>query len=506
MLRRSFVQLLVVLAVTGAVQAAERIAFEDVTVVPMDSERLLPGQTVLVEGERIVWIAPYATAVVPEGTRRIEAKGQFLMPGLADMHIHIPPEGSDEAAATKEFWLFVAHGVTTARVMIGQPEHLALRDRVARGELFGPRLYVAGPPLGIKAGALPGVPELKTLDDARRVPAEQKKAGYDFVKILDDLTLEQYDALVAGCREAGIPLVGHVPDSVSLEHALASQASIEHLAGYVEALIPADLRNKPGLRLSEVLDKLELARLPEVVAATRKANGVNVPTLFFWSAYVSSDTPERLATRGGLEFVSTKEKAGWAEQRTKSLARNPNPTDYAPYHALRARLTKALADADATLLLGTDSPDFYTVAGVATHEELARLVAAGLTPYQALRGGTRDAAAFVHAEREFGTVAPGLPHPLGREPPRRRRHLARARGRDAARPLAAAHRTPSTPRRARSRGREVVPSKADTPRPSPLRAHAPGRDAAADADAGDRGERAGGGGTGRAGRRRRRRG
>jgi imidazolonepropionase-like amidohydrolase len=373
----------------------------------MDAERVLPGQTVIVEGDRIVSMGPVGKTPVPAGAVRIEATGQYLMPGLADMHIHIPPEGSDGETASKEFWLFVAHGVTTARVMIGQPEHLVLRDTIARGALLGPTLYVAGPPLGIKPGALPGVPELKTLDDARRVPAEQKKAGYDFVKILDDLTLEQYDALAAGCREAGIPLVGHVPDSVSLEHALASQASIEHLAGYIEALIPADIRGKPGLRLSEVLDKLEVARLPELVAATKKANGVNVPTLFFWSALVSSDTPQLLGLRGGLEYVPAKEKAGWAEQRTKSLARNPKPTDYAPYHALRAQITKALADAGTTLLLGTDSPDFYNVAGVSIHEELARLVAAGLTPYQALRGGTKDAAAFLHAEKEFGTVAPG---------------------------------------------------------------------------------------------------
>jgi imidazolonepropionase-like amidohydrolase len=408
MFRHVFVQVVVFLVVTAGAVAGEPTAFVGVTVVPMDSERLLRGQTVLVEGERIVSIAPAASAALPPGTRRIDARGQYLMPGLADMHIHIPPEASDEASAAKEFWLFVAHGVTTARVMIGQPEHLLLRDRIARGELLGPRLWVAGPPLGIKPGALPGVPELKTLDDARRVPAEQKRAGYDFVKILDDLSLEQYDAIVAGAREAGIPVVGHVPDSVSLSHALVSQASIEHLGGYVEALIPVSLRAKPALRLADVLGRLETARIPELAAETKQAGAVNVPTLYFWSALVGSDTPAQLSTRAGLEFVPEKQKAEWAEERTRRLARTPTPTDYAPYHAVRARITRALADAGAMLLLGTDSPDFYNVAGVAVHEELQRLVDAGLTPYQALRGGTRDAAAFLHAEGEFGSVAAGL--------------------------------------------------------------------------------------------------
>ena len=413
MFLRRFVQPLVLLFFTAVAQAAleepRRLAFVDVNVVPMDSERVVPGQSVLVEGERIVSIGPFASVALPADATRIDGRGKYLMPGLADMHIHIPPEGSDEATAAKEFLLFVAHGVTTARVMIGQPEHLALRDKIARGELLGPSLYVAGPPLGIKAGTLPGVPEIKTLDDARRVPAEQKKAGYGYVKLLDDLTLEQYDAIFAGAREAGIPVVGHVPDSVSLEHVLAmKQDSIEHLGGYVEALIPAAIRSKPDLRLRDILGVLEEARIPELAAATKQAGIPNVPTLYFWSALVSADSPEALAKRPGLEFVSKKEQEGWAEQRRKAIARDLSPLDYAHFHQVRARITKALADAGATILLGTDSPDSYNVAGVAVHEELSRLVAAGLTPYQALRGGTRAAAEFVQAEKEFGTVAPGL--------------------------------------------------------------------------------------------------
>ncbi len=436
MLLRRFVQLLVLLSFTAFAQAAphepRRLAFVDVSVVPMDSEHVVPGQTVLVEGERIVLIGRVGSVVLPADATRIDGRGKYLMPGLADMHIHIPPEGSDEASAAKEFMLFVAHGVTTARVMIGQPEHLALRDKNARGELLGPSLYVAGPPLGIKAGELPGVPEIKTLDDARRVPAEQKKAGYDCVKLLDGLTLEQYDAIVAGAREAGIPVVGHVPDSVPLEHALAmKQDSIEHLAGYVEALIPAAIRSKPDLRLRDILGVLEEARIPELAAATKKAGVPNVPTLYFWSALASADSPEEHATRPGLEFVPTKEQDGWVEQRRKAIARNPSPPDYAHLHEVRARITKALADAGATILLGTDSPDFYNVAGVAVHEELSRLVAAGLTPYQALRGGTRAAAEFMNAEKEFGTVAPGLRADLlllDADPPSDVRNLRRRAG------------------------------------------------------------------------------
>ena len=186
----------------GPSRAAE-LAIVDVTVVDTARGVLVPHQTVVVDGTRIAFAGPVASARPSADARRVDGRGKFLMPGLADMHIHIAPEAADPASAAKEFLLLVAHGVTTARVMIGQPEHLALRDKIARGELFGPRLYVAGPPLGIDPKLLPGIPEIKTLDDARRVPADQKKAGYDAVKILDDLTLEQYDAIVAGVFVAG---------------------------------------------------------------------------------------------------------------------------------------------------------------------------------------------------------------------------------------------------------------------------------------------------------------
>jgi imidazolonepropionase-like amidohydrolase len=393
-----------------AAPASAATAFVDVSVVEVASGRTSPGQTVLVDAGRIAAMGPASRVALPPFAARIDGRGRFLMPGLADMHIHIPPEASDEASASREFALLLAYGVTTARVMIGQPEHLLLRDKIARGELLGPTLYVAGPPVGIAPGTLPGVPKIDSPEDARRVAAEQKKAGYDCVKLLDNFARDDYDALVAGAREAGLPVVGHVPDAVGLEHALAlGQDSIEHLAGYVEALIPAALKDKAGLRLRDAVDRLELERLPALAEATRQAGVANTPTLFFWRALVSVDTPEELAKRPGLELVPARLVEEWAAQRGQQLARDPAPRGaMTRYHAVRERITKALSDAGARVLLGTDSPDFYNVPGIAALEELKLLVAAGLTPAEALRTGTTEAAAFMHGEREFGSVAPGV--------------------------------------------------------------------------------------------------
>jgi imidazolonepropionase-like amidohydrolase len=254
------------------------------------------------------------------------------------------------------------------------------------------------------------VPAVKTPQEAARAVAEQKQAGYDAIKLLDGLGRAEYDAVLKAAREAGLPVVGHVPDAVGLEHALASkQDSIEHLSGYLEALIRDDspLEGKPA-RLRDVMQALDESRIPRLAAATRAAGSTNVPTLFFWRALFSVDTPEQLKRRPGLEYVPTKKVEEWSAQRQAALPKFSSTQEtMAQYHALRSRLAKALQDAGAPVLLGTDSPDFFNVPGVAALEELKLLVAAGLTPYQALRAGTADAARFLGGAEEFGTVAVG---------------------------------------------------------------------------------------------------
>ena len=388
------------------------LAFTDVDVIPMDSDQVLRDQVVVVENGRIVSMGPADRVRLPAGLRRIDGSGKFLIPGLVDTHIHIPPEASDEKGAANELLLFVAHGITTARVMIGQPEHLVLRERIARGELLGPSLYVASPPLGVKAGSLPGVPEIAAPEDARRFAVAAKQAGYDGVKVLDGMSRAEYEAFVAGAREAGLPVWGHVPDAVGLARALElKQDSIEHLAGYVEALIPerSPLKKQEVVRLADAMSALDEALLPGVAGATKSAGIINVPTLDFWRALVNAATPEELSRRAGLEYVPAKQLAEWSEQQRKARERNPRPKQVVDdYHALRSRIVGALRDAGAPVLLGTDSPDTWNVAGVSALEELVLLVDAGLTPREALHAATRGPAGLLRGEKEFGSIAPGL--------------------------------------------------------------------------------------------------
>ncbi|HEX9736960.1 MAG TPA: amidohydrolase family protein [Thermoanaerobaculia bacterium] len=390
------------------------IAFIDVNVVPMDAEHVREGQTVVVDGGKIVAVGPAAEVSVPQDARKIEGRGRFLMPGLADMHVHLLGEDV--------LLLFVANGVTTVRNMFGSPLHLQMREKIARGELLGPRIYTAGPIIDGSPPEWDGSAVVETADQAETEVARQKAAGYDFLKVYDRLPLAAYDALVQAAREHRIPVAGHVPRAVGLEHVLASgQQSIEHLEGYSEALLgggDSEWNRKRAVdfgrevlagrrTLSELFDGEKLSSL---AAATRDAGVWNVPTLVVWQRVLASATEaETLLARPEMAYVSPVIVATWkpsTDFRRSALA-DEDMKALQVFNQLRLEEIRALRRAGARLLLGTDTPNPYVVPGFSIHQELRNLVAAGLSPYQAIRAGTRDAAEFLGAHGEFGTVEPG---------------------------------------------------------------------------------------------------
>jgi imidazolonepropionase-like amidohydrolase len=379
-------------------------AFVDVTVIPMDRERRLPGQTVVVRGDRIVELGPVARVEVPDGATRVDGKGKFLIPGLAEMHAHIPGGQASDSAVERTLFLYVAGGLTTIRGMLGHPRHLELRARAASGELLSPTIYAAGPSLN--GNSLPDPAA------ARRAATEQKEAGYDLLKIHPGVSREAFDTLVTVARAVGIPYAGHVPTEVGVAGAIeARYASIEHLDGYVEAMVRegapvgADESAFFGLNLGEHLDE---SKLPALVAATRKAGVWNVPTQVLLENLVLAGSSAELARRPEMRYVAPETRAQWAEVKESMLQETGSTPESARRTiAMRRKLIKALHAAGAGLLLGSDAPQIYNVPGFSTHRELESLVAAGLTPYQALETGTRNIAKYFGTEREMGTVEQG---------------------------------------------------------------------------------------------------
>jgi imidazolonepropionase-like amidohydrolase len=386
--------------VRAAPPAVESLAFVGVTVIPMDRERRLPDQTVLVADGRIAAIGPRADVTIPNGARRIDGAGKFLLPGLVDAHAHL------DSAAT--LVLNVAAGVTLVRNMWGTPLTLRWRAAIERGERLGPTIVTAGPIVDGEPPVWSGAAVVQTAAEAQATVAAQKAAGYDFIKVYNNLSLAAYDAILAAAQAAQIPVDGHVPTHVPLVHALtAGQRSIEHLTGWLVALQRPDSPFFGTTALPQrrhLAEHVDEAKVPELVAQAVRAHVWQCPTLTVDQWFVPLAEHRRQAARPEMKWV-----APWMLAQWSPFAAAP-PAEYAKNaHAaqLLGRIVRALVAAGAGVVAGTDAPNPFVVPGFALHRELENLVAAGMTPYQALRAATADAAALVGAGGELGVVVTG---------------------------------------------------------------------------------------------------
>lgn len=380
-------------------------AFQNVTVIPMDTEQVLEGQTVVVRDGRIAEVGDAASITVPEGATVVDGSGKFLLPGLAELHAHIPtPQGGAEAVEQTLF-LYLAGGVTTIRGMLGHPSHLELREQSARNEIIAPRIYTSGP-------SFSGGNTNDPAEAANRV-REQHAAGYDLVKMHPGVSREAFDAIMAAADELDFPVAGHVPAAVALNHALeVEMASIDHLDGYVEALAgygDGFEGVNVGLFGFGVVDEADESRIPELARATREADVWNVPTQTLLASLASAVPPEEMANWPEMRYVSPQTLDSWVQRKRDFQAADGFTADRAArYMEIRRQIIKALHDEGAPLALGSDAPQWWNVPGFSARRELELMVEAGLTPFEALATGTREAARYFDDEEEWGTIAPGL--------------------------------------------------------------------------------------------------
>ena len=383
---------------TVRVVAPAPVAFIDVTVVPMDRERVLERQTVVVRDGRIASIGPAAGAQVPADAQRVDGRGKFLMPGLAEMHGHVPAQAGSFAEAT--MLMFVANGVTTVRGMQGSPYHLELRDAIARGELLGPKFYAAGPQLDARRAATPAAAVAAVL--------EQKAAGFDLLKIQEGVGREAYDSIVAAARRVGIPFGGHIPDAVGLWHALESrQGTIDHLDNFMEAVEAPDFpaRQLPPTGVGGSTAELD-RRIAGAAAAARAAGVAVVPTQALWQMLWVPDDSATLSRRPELRYMPANTLAAWY-RTIRPGGRLQTDEQRRAWIATRNRILRAVSDAGVPILLGTDAPQLFSVPGFSIHREMASMAAVGMTPWQILQSGTRNIAVHFGTLSETGTVEPG---------------------------------------------------------------------------------------------------
>ena len=361
------------------------LAIWNVSVVPMDSARILPRRTVLVQRGRIVQVERAGARPAHACWRVVDGTGKYLLPGLADMHVH--------TRDTSDFMLWLAKGVTTIRILRGSPASLEWRRRSREGLLLAPTIITSGPFMNL--------PLIRTPADAWRAAVEQKAAGYDEIKIHGSLELETYDSLIAYGRRLNIRIVGHVPRNLPFARVLANrQADISH----IEEILYSAFRTN--------LDDTSVAKIPAVSRAIAAA-GITVTTSLITYERIAAqvrDLPSLLSDPAN-QYVAPSHLESW-QPRNNEYVRNFTPNaEWAPKlaarYAFQEKLVQGLHAARVRLMLGTDAVGPLWVPGWTAHGELRVLVRNGFTPFEALQTATANPAAFLGQAGEFGTVTAG---------------------------------------------------------------------------------------------------
>ncbi|HEX6893067.1 MAG TPA: amidohydrolase family protein [Chryseolinea sp.] len=366
------------------------IVIRSVNVIPMEKEEVLPNQTVVIKDGKIAAIG--SNVKYGKSALVIDGSGKYLIPGLAEMHAHVPP--IDDLTPMKEvLLLFAANGITTIRGMLGHPKHLELRTMIQNGQVLGPKLYTTGPSFNGFA--------VKTPETGASMVRSQKQAGYDFLKLHPGLTKENFASIATTAKEVGIPFVGHVSFGVGVWRAIdAGYSSIDHLDGFIEGMVPGIenmVEQQAGLFGMFVADRADTTMIPKLMNGLKSKNIWVVPTQSLAERWFSPDfTAEDFTSDPESKYIKQETVNNWIEAKKNVLA-NPayNASKSKDYIALRRRLIKACQQYGVGLLLGCDAPQVFNVPGSSTHYELEYLVRSGLTPYEALRTGTVNVATYL---------------------------------------------------------------------------------------------------------------
>jgi len=368
---------------------------------------VLSDQTVIVRGGRLVEIGPVSSTSVPAGATQIDAAGQYLMPALSDMHIHLegqawnimfPPEAqfsADDLDFSKILFPYVANGVATVQIMSALPEHVTLRGQISRGEVLGPRLVLARMIDGPERAWPPPIADwVATPAEARQAVLDANEAGYDRIKLYSFLSQESYDAILATAQELGMGTDGEIPDYMSVEHVVAEGLnSIVHMEEITE-----DAQGKYDQEQIEYFTKIMAES--DTWATTTLIMSHNILAVL--------DDLEGELGRPEVRYLHPMTRGMWSVLAPGYLSWPPEKrVQYAKDYEFMQQLTKALHDGGVKLMTGTDALVPSTVPGFSVHRELDVLVGLGLTPYQALRASTTNPFEFLGELDEAGTVEVG---------------------------------------------------------------------------------------------------
>jgi imidazolonepropionase-like amidohydrolase len=404
-----WVVLFIVIVSPGVLASSDKsFAFIDVNVIPMDQEHVLLNQTVIIREDRIVEIGPVSSTNVSSDVNRINATGKYLIPALSDMHVHLEggdfnmlfPPGAQFSPEDLDFnkilFPYVAYGVTTIQVLGALQEHIHLRDQINQGDILGPRMILGRmidgpeqawpPPLSIW---------VKTAAEARQAVLDAYKEGYDMMKVYTFLSQECYDTIISTAKEIGMPVIGHIPNALSVEYILEAE---QNLIAHSEEV----MRHAKGN-----YDKQQIEYFSDIIA---ESDTWIIPTLITTRQILAIfDNLDGELSKPEVRYIHPMAQGIWLFLSGNYLKMSPGHRQgiREGFELFQLPFTKALHDKGVKLMIGTDALIPTVIPGFSLHSELEELVGVGLTPYEALRTSTTHPFEFLGELDDAGTVEVG---------------------------------------------------------------------------------------------------
>lgn len=374
-------------------------AIKNVNVIPITpGGKVLPNVTVVIRNKRIASL----NEPIPAEAEIIDGSGKWLIPGLIDMHVHvptdihfgpkIPTQGATIFFDTQDNMTpYIANGVTTIFELSAKAEHFGQRNDIAKGDVIGPRMA-----LGVLINGGDGSGRVvNTASDGRQAVRSAKAEGYEFIKVYSGLNVETYKAIIAEANKQGLKTIGHIPDAF---RGKLKQAFVPHfgMVAHAEEFSKhtnefsnrdaqrfAQLMKENGTWLSPTLTTMEW-----ILSQARSLNELRASPVL---QYVHPLLQSKWLTANNYNRNTTPERVAYLEQLVN-------------FHV---RLVRACKAAGVPIVVGTDTGTSGVVAGFAVHDEIELLVAAGMTPEEAITSATRLPASWLGIDSQVGTVEVG---------------------------------------------------------------------------------------------------
>ncbi len=333
-------------------------------------------------------------------------KGKYIMPGLTEMHAHIPHPSEKNEQIEDVLFLYLANGITTVRGMLGHPTHLVLRSNAESGELLSPRIFTSSPSLNGNS--------VTSIKEAVHAVETYKKDGYDFLKIHPGIKNEVFNEIVKTAHQVHIPFAGHVPVDVGIDNALKSKyASIDHMDGFLEGLVPESANIIPeenGFFGYDFVPLADTTKIDGLVALAKENKVWTVPTQSLFELWFSPIPADELLHQPEMRYMPIETLTEWSKRKNAIIDPSTgfNEKQWEKFDDIRKQLIFKLQKNGYGMLLGSDAPQVFNVPGFSIHREIDGLLAAGLTPLEIIQSGTINPAKYFNKENVFGQVKEGL--------------------------------------------------------------------------------------------------